>query len=77
MWVVLNQTKNGLPELCFRSMKSSAPVDDLVVDRLHPLLRERAGVLDRVLAALRDAALAGRRAARSAPGSCGKSFGFG
>ncbi len=33
------------------------PVDDLVVDRLHPLLRQRTGVLDRVLAALRDPAL--------------------
>ena len=49
--------KNGLPGVVLPLDEVERPVDDLVVDRLHPLLRERAGVLDRVLAALRDTAL--------------------
>ena len=43
-------------------MKSSAASSDLVVDRLHPLLRQRAGVLDPLLA---DAAERGSSVASS------------
>jgi hypothetical protein len=45
MWVVSNQTKNGVPAWCWRSMKSRA-CSRIVVDGLHPLLRQRPGVLD-------------------------------
>ena len=55
MCVVLSQTKNGLPALCLRLMKSVACGDELVVAGLHPLPRQRAGVLDLLLADLAPA----------------------
>ena len=42
MCVVLNQTKNGLPPVVLALDEVDRAVDDLVVDRLHPLLRQRA-----------------------------------
>ncbi len=44
----------------WRSMKSSAVLEDLVVDRLHPLLRQRPGVLDPLPADAAPARLLGR-----------------
>ena len=46
MRVELNQTKNGLSALTWRSMKSLAAGEELLVDRLHALAGQRAGVLD-------------------------------
>jgi hypothetical protein len=46
MRVELNQTKKGLFALCWRSMKSSAALEELLVDRLHALPAERPGILD-------------------------------
>ena len=42
-------------------------LDDLVVDGLHPLLRQRPGVLDRLRAVGVGPARGARRAARSSP----------
>ncbi len=50
MCVVFTQQKNGLRLLCWRWMKSDAALDELVVARLHPLPRQRARVLDPLLA---------------------------
>ena len=50
MWVVFIQKKKGVPSPCWRLMKSLARADGLVVDRLHPLLRQRSRVLDPLLA---------------------------
>ena len=50
MCVVLTQQKNGVSAACWRLMKSPAADDELVVARLHPLARQRSGVLDRLLA---------------------------
>ena len=44
--VPLHQTNHGLPALCCRWMKSMARVRGVVIDRLHPFLGQRAGVLD-------------------------------
>ena len=60
MWVKLTQRKNGLSAFDCRSMKSTARGGGVVVDRLHPLLRQRAGVLDRLLADLAEARVHGR-----------------
>ncbi len=57
---MLNQTKNGVPAAACRSMKSSPCSSDLVVDRLHPLLRQRAGVLDLLPADPAEAPVLGR-----------------
>ena len=46
MRVVLNQTKNGLSALAWRSMKSLAAAEELLVDGLHALRVQRTGVLD-------------------------------
>ena len=46
MAVVLNQRKKGLSALCASSRKCRACDHHLVVDGLHPLLRQRPGVLD-------------------------------
>src|ERR1700722_7052783 len=56
MRVELNQQKNGVFALACRCMKSMAAAE-LVVDRLHPLAVERAGVLDGLLADLAPARL--------------------
>ena len=50
MRVALNQQKNGLPALCCRSMKSSEPARNSSSTVSMRLLRQRAGVLDRLLA---------------------------
>ena len=46
MWVVLSQTKNGVSLVLGVGHEAQRLGDDLVVDGLHPLLGERAGVLD-------------------------------
>ena len=46
MWVKFTQTKNGLPAFVLPLDEVHGPVGDVVVDRLHPLLGQRAGVLD-------------------------------
>ena len=56
MCVVLNQRKNGVLLVVLALDEVDRAVDDLVVDRLHPLLRQRAGVLDPLLAVRGDAA---------------------
>ena len=60
MRVALNQQKNGLPALCCRSMKSSDAGEELLVHRFHALARERAGVLDGLLADAAEARILGR-----------------
>jgi hypothetical protein len=51
MRLVFNQMKKGLPSFCEAFMKSSAFGDDLRrVEVLHPLLGERPGILNRLLA---------------------------
>ena len=62
MRVVLNQTNQGLPSFCFLSMNLMVCGEHLLVDRLHPLLRERAGVLAALLAPLPEAAVVGEGA---------------
>ena len=57
MRVGLSQMKNGLPSLFALSMNLNVVVEDLVVDRLHALGIERAGVLDLLLADLAPARL--------------------
>ena len=52
MRVEFHHTKNGLPSLCALSMNASAAGGDLLVDRLHALLGQRAGVLDLAAVAL-------------------------
>ena len=59
MRVVLNQKKNGLLALLLASMNSSGVGEDLVVDGLHALAGERAGVLDRLLADSAEARILG------------------
>jgi hypothetical protein len=49
MWVKLHQTKNGLPRLVLPLDVLDRGVGDVVVDGLHPLGGERAGVLDGLL----------------------------
>ena len=44
--MVLNQTKNGLLAFLARSMKSVVAARTSVVDGLHALLGQRAGILD-------------------------------
>ena len=56
---VFIQTKNGLFAFACRCMKSIAASRGLVVDRLHALLGERAGVLDLLLADLAEARVDG------------------
>ena len=68
MWVVLSQTKNGLPASFGFFMKSLARGDEIVVAGLHPLLRQRAGVLDLLLADLAPARLHGRVVGVGRPG---------
>ena len=46
MWVVLSQTKNGVSLVLGVGHEPQRLGDDLVVDGLHPLLGQRAGVLD-------------------------------
>ena len=46
MCVVLNHTKNGVVRPPWRRMKPQRRSSELVVDGLHPLLGQRAGVLD-------------------------------
>ena len=55
MWVKFTQTKNGLPAFVLPLDEIRRPVGDVVVDRLHPLLGQRAGVLDDLLADLAEA----------------------
>ncbi len=43
---MLSQTKNGVPAACLALDEVEPVLEHLVVDRLHPLLRQRAGVLD-------------------------------
>ena len=51
MAVVLYQTKKGLSALCGLLDEALGVLGDFVVDGLHPLAGQRAGVLD-LLAAL-------------------------
>ena len=46
MWVALNQTKNGCLRLVLAPDEIDCGVAELLVDGLHPLLGQRAGVLD-------------------------------
>jgi hypothetical protein len=46
MRVPFHQHEPGLAGLVLSRMKAMRGGDGLVVDRLHPLLRERPGVLD-------------------------------
>ena len=50
MWVMFIHTKNGVSASCWRLMKSMHGAGGLVVDGLHPLLGQRSGVLDALLA---------------------------
>ena len=50
MCVVLNQTKNGVLGRVLAIDEVDRVLEHLVVDRLHPLLRQRPGVLDPLLA---------------------------
>ena len=52
MWVKFTQTKNGLSALLLPLDEVDGAVGDVVVDRLHPLLGQRAGVLDLCLPTL-------------------------
>ena len=58
--VPLHHTKNGLPAFTGRSMKSKRRRRGFVVDRLHALLGQWAGVFDRLLADLAEARIDGR-----------------
>ena len=58
--VLLYQQKNGLPACALPLDVVDGRVRGLVVDRLHPLLRERAGVLDRLLADAPEPGIDGR-----------------
>ncbi len=62
MRVVLNQTNQGLPSCCFASMNLTVSGEHLLVDRLHPLLRQRTGVLAALLAPLPEAGVVGEGA---------------
>ena len=50
MWVKFIQTKNGVSGGVLAPDEVDACLDGLVVDRLHPLLGQRPGVLDALLA---------------------------
>ena len=50
MWVVFTQQKNGLPAAVLALDEVAGRVDELVVAGLHPLLGQRARVLDPLLA---------------------------
>ena len=50
MCVMFIHTKNGVSASCCRRMKSMQAAGGFVVDGLHPLLGERSGVLDALLA---------------------------
>ena len=52
MWVVLSQTKNGLPASFCRLDEILRRRDEIVVAGLHALLGERAGILDLCLPTL-------------------------
>ena len=62
MRVVLNQTNQGLPACLLRVDEFHGLGEHFLVDRLHPLLRQRAGVLAALLAPLAEAAVVGKRA---------------
>ena len=59
MRVALNQQKKGLPRALLPLHVVDGRGGGLVVDRLHPLLGERAGVLDGLLADLAEARIDG------------------
>ncbi len=58
--MVFIQTKNGLPAWTLALDEVDGGVGGFVIDRLHALLGQRAGVLDRLLADLAPARLLGR-----------------
>ena len=55
MWVKFTQTKNGLSAFVLPLDEVHGPVGDVVVDRHHPRLGQRAGVLAHLLADLAEA----------------------
>ena len=68
MRVGFSQTKNGLSSALRLVDELERVVEDLVVDRLHALGIERAGVLDLLLADLAPARLDGRVVLVGRPG---------
>ena len=72
---MFTQQKNGFRRLCWRWMKSHAAVDELVVAGLHALPRQRARVLDPLLADPAPARVLFRVVLRSSPGSAARRAG--